>query len=90
MAYVLSPRASTAAKLILLSVVECAVTGITSIEWSSAPFESLALPTEQKTLIKALAEARMAAGSDFVFDDFVEGKGQGLIALLQYVAQLCS
>jgi hypothetical protein len=63
--------------------VECAVAGITSIDWSSAPFDSLALPAEQKNLVKALAEARMASGSDYVFDDVVEGKGQGLIALLQ-------
>jgi hypothetical protein len=65
--------------------VECAVAGVTRIKWSSAPFDSLALPAEQKNLLKALAEARMVAGSEYTFDDVVEGKGQGLIALLQYV-----
>ena len=68
-------------------LVECAVAGITSIKWSSAPFDSLALPPEQKELVKALAEARMATGSGYGFDDVVEGKGQGLIALLQWVTK---
>ena len=57
-------------------LVECAVASITSIKWSSAPFDSLALPPEQKELVKALAEARMATGSGYGFDDVVEGKGQ--------------
>jgi hypothetical protein len=67
--------------------VECAVAGVTNIKWSSAPFDSLALPIEQKSLLKALAEARIAAGSEYAFDDVVEGKGQGLIALLQCVIE---
>jgi hypothetical protein len=37
-------------------LVECVVAGITSIEWSSAPFDGLALPPEQKELVKALAQ----------------------------------
>jgi len=65
--------------------VECAVAGITDIKWSSLPFENLVLPAEQKNLIKALAQARVTADSEHAFDDFVEGKGQGLIVLLQYV-----
>jgi len=78
---------SRATKLIHRYIVECAVAGVTNIKWSSAPFDSLALPTEQKSLLKALAEARIAAGSEYAFDDVVEGKGQGLIALLQCVIE---
>lgn len=37
----------------------------------------------EKELVKALAEACMAAGSVYRFNDVVEGKGQGLTALLQ-------
>jgi hypothetical protein len=67
--------------------VECAVGSIADIKWSSLPFDNLILPPEQKNLIKAIAQARMIAGSEHAFDDVVEGKGQGLIALLQYVVQ---
>jgi hypothetical protein len=59
--------------------VECAVAGITSITWSSALFDGLALPPEQKDLGVAIAEARVVASSDNRFDDIVEGKGQGLL-----------
>lgn len=72
---------SKATKLIHKCIVECAVASVTNIKWSSALFDSLALPAEQKSL-KALAEAHIAEGSEYAFDDVVEGKDQGLIALL--------
>jgi hypothetical protein len=36
-----------------------------------------------KNILRALAESRNVE-TDKPFDDFVKGKGQGLIALLQY------
>jgi hypothetical protein len=69
--------------------VEFAVSGIEDIKWSSLPFNCLTIPDEQREAVLALAEARALAEADaelpgVPFDDFVEGKGQGLIVLLQY------
>ena len=68
--------------------MEFAVADITDIEWSSLPFDCLTISNEQKEVIMALAEARAKsdaeadAEADEEFDDFVEGKGQGLVVLL--------
>ncbi|KAF7503527.1 hypothetical protein GJ744_003639, partial [Endocarpon pusillum] len=62
--------------------LECAVTGITNINWAQEPFDGLALPPEQKDLIMAIAEARVAVKPDKEFDDIIEGKGQGVITVL--------
>jgi hypothetical protein len=69
--------------------VEFAVAGIEDIKWSSLPFNCLTIPDEQREAVLALAEARALVEADaespgVAFDDFVEGKGQGLIVLLQY------
>lgn len=47
---------------------------ISPIEWNKEAFEGLVLPADRKTLLLSLVEAH-----DAEFDDFVRGKGQGLV-----------
>ena len=41
------------------------------------------LPDKQKNIIQALVESQKIE-TDKPFDDFIKGKGQGLVILLQY------
>lgn len=52
---------------------------ISRIEWNTEMFQALELPLDRKTLLKSLVEAH-DSGSDF--DDFVPGKGRGLVISL--------
>jgi ATP-dependent Lon protease len=56
---------------------------ITEIQWQTDAFHNLVLPKEQKDLIKALVESHRGAAalehSEDQFDDFIVGKGRGLI-----------
>ncbi|KAF7344584.1 AAA family [Mycena sanguinolenta] len=49
------------------------------IEWSDEAFRSLVLGAKQKTLVHALVKSHKSHTE--TFDDFVEGKGKGLIGL---------
>ena len=42
------------------------------------------IPAEHKKILLALVEDHLSPSPDDEFDDFIEGKGQGLVALLQY------
>ena len=66
-----------------LNTVEFAVARIGDIIWDPSPFENLVLSDKQKNIIRALAESQKIE-TDKPFDDFVKGKGQGLVILLQY------
>ncbi|THH07479.1 hypothetical protein EW145_g3351 [Phellinidium pouzarii] len=57
--------------------LEFNVNHVTSIIWNEEPFMNLMLPQSEKKLVKSLVEAHNAEGSGF--DDFVEGKGRGLV-----------
>ncbi|XTI91278.1 hypothetical protein V2W45_1459734 [Cenococcum geophilum] len=59
--------------------VEFAVTDIEEIEWSSAPFDCLTLPDEQRETIMAVTETETSHDPGHEFDDFVDGKGRGVI-----------
>ncbi|KAI5812977.1 P-loop containing nucleoside triphosphate hydrolase protein [Pyronema omphalodes] len=48
--------------------------------WNSQAYSQLVLPAAQKTLIKALVETHVKGQSRF--DDFISGKGRGLVAIL--------
>ncbi|KAL8800740.1 MAG: hypothetical protein Q9182_004945 [Xanthomendoza sp. 2 TL-2023] len=65
-------------------ITEFVVDDITEIVWNPSSFDNLAILATKKKVITALAKAHMSRVSDDVIDDFVEGKGQGLITLLQY------
>ena len=66
-----------------MNIVEFAVAHIRDIVWDPSPFENLVLPDKQKNIIRALAESQKIE-ADKPFDDFIKGKGQGLVILLQY------
>ncbi|KAF2866291.1 P-loop containing nucleoside triphosphate hydrolase protein [Massariosphaeria phaeospora] len=51
------------------------------IPWSERAFESLVLDAEEKDLLLALVD-REDLNKDKPFDDFISGKGQGMIMLL--------
>ena len=53
------------------------------ISWNPLLFQRLAIPSKQKKLIQALAASHMSRDNRCPFDDFVAGKGHGLIMLLQ-------
>lgn len=55
------------------------VDNITEIEWKDNVFEKLVLPSSHKELVRVLVENHT---SKHQFDDFVEGKGKGLVAVL--------
>ena len=68
-------------------IAEFAVADIKDINWNPAAFAQLAIPTKHKEVIQALAEAHTSRETEHTFDDFVAGKGVGLIILLQYGLQ---
>lgn len=57
--------------------MEFNVESVTTFEWSNEPFENLVLPPAQKMLVKSLVEIHSKDSTGF--DDFVKGKGRGLI-----------
>lgn len=56
------------------------VDGISDIEWNEEAFESLVLPNNEKDLLLAFAEGQ--ANGNAKFDDFIQGKGKGIVMLL--------
>jgi hypothetical protein len=59
------------------------VANISDIDWSPR-LDCLALPAPKKDVIVSLAGSRLCPAESGPFDDFVSGKGRGLIILLQY------
>ncbi|RTE83351.1 hypothetical protein BHE90_002164 [Fusarium euwallaceae] len=60
---------------------EFTVSDITPITWNEKLLGNLVIPDEEKQLLLALV-AHTAKEEDGGFDDFIEGKGKGLILLL--------
>ncbi|KAJ4304700.1 hypothetical protein N0V90_000227 [Kalmusia sp. IMI 367209] len=56
------------------------IDNIKDIEWNEDAFKSLVAPQEQKDLILSFAESQVKSREDF--DDFIHGKGKGIIMLL--------
>lgn len=59
-------------------LVQFNVNNVNTFEWNDEPFENLVLPSATKSLIKALVEKHVSPRGPG-FDDFVHGKGQGLV-----------
>lgn len=57
--------------------MEFNVENISSFEWNDEPFENLVLAGDEKKLVQSLVETHDAG--DLGFDDFVHGKGKGLV-----------
>lgn len=62
------------------------VDSVTEIQWNNRAFENLVLPEDQKELILSFAESQIMYKAKF--DDFVSGKGKGIIMLLSGVSTL--
>ena len=59
--------------------MEFNVEKIRDIEWNTDAFNNLVLPHDHKYLLKSLVEAHH---KDIGFDDFIKGKGHGLVVNL--------
>ncbi|KAL9629107.1 MAG: hypothetical protein Q9164_007019, partial [Protoblastenia rupestris] len=55
----------------LVECAEFAVVDIVDISWNPAAFAQLAIPSKQKEVIQAHAEAHISRGSNYTFDSFV-------------------
>lgn len=62
--------------LMYTPAVEFNIEQVRPISWNDEAFRSLVLPPGRKTLLQSLVEAHNA---DLGFDDFVKGKGHGLV-----------
>ena len=58
--------------------MEFSIDHVESFEWNNAAFDHLVIPPAQKTVLKTLVESH-DAGASAKFDDFVAGKGLGLV-----------
>ena len=70
------PRELTVAALPF--TVEFIVERVEHFEWNDEAFEQLVIPAKHKQVLKTLVESH-SAGSSRKFDDFVTGKGHGLV-----------
>lgn len=71
----------------LIYTVEFVVDDIKAIIWNPSSFDNLAIPAAKKKVITTLAKVHISRASGDIIDNFVEGKSQGLITLLQYNIQ---
>lgn len=61
--------------------LEFSVSGVKDIEWNEGAFDSLVLPDNQKSIVKALVESHSFHAAENI-DDVIQGKGKGLVAVL--------
>ncbi|KAJ5080863.1 ATPase AAA-type core [Penicillium angulare] len=61
--------------------LEFTISGISDIEWDKDAFDSLVLPANQKSIVKALVESHTFHAAENI-DDVIQGKGKGLVAVL--------
>lgn len=64
-------------------LVEFPVSNIREIEWNEKAFDSLVLPDNQKSIVKALVESHTGKNiAASTIDDIIQGKGRGLVSVL--------
>ncbi|KAI2690275.1 hypothetical protein DTO012A7_4034 [Penicillium roqueforti] len=61
--------------------LEFTISGISDIGWDKEAFGSLVLPSNQKSIVKALVESHAFHAAQNI-DDVIQGKGKGLVAVL--------
>ena len=61
--------------------LEFTVSGVSDIVWNEGAFDSLVLPENQKSIVKALVSSHAFHPSRSI-DDIISGKGKGLVAVL--------
>ena len=59
-------------------LVEFVVDFVKEFEWNTEAYENLVIPAEQKSVLTTLVESH-SSGSASKLDDFVKGKGMGLV-----------
>jgi hypothetical protein len=59
--------------------VEFDVDKVSPVEWNDEAFKNLVLPTSRKNLLQSLVESHHRG---IGFDDFIKGKGHGLVVNL--------
>ncbi|KAJ5704382.1 hypothetical protein N7536_000071 [Penicillium majusculum] len=62
--------------------VEYAFSTLRDVDWSPESFDCLKLASETKSLLLSLAKTRLGLIPTVLFDDAIDGKGQGLHVLL--------
>jgi hypothetical protein len=62
--------------ILSFSSVEFSVEKIQDIEWNEDAFNNLVLPHDHKYLLQSLVQAHH---NEISFDDFIKGKGHGLV-----------
>ncbi|KAI1751998.1 P-loop containing nucleoside triphosphate hydrolase protein [Xylaria castorea] len=63
------------------SWVELKIDNVADIIWNQNAFKNLILPSRYKDLVLSFVESQLAHQQN-TFDDFIEGKGQGVVMLL--------
>lgn len=58
--------------------VELSVDQLTHFEWNTEAYKNLVIPAKQKSVLTTLVEAH-SSGPASKIDDFVKGKGMGLV-----------
>lgn len=61
--------------------LEFTISGVRDIDYNEAAFDSLVLPANQKSIVRALVESHKFHAAKTI-DDVVQGKGKGLVAVL--------
>ncbi|OJJ41872.1 hypothetical protein ASPWEDRAFT_48338 [Aspergillus wentii DTO 134E9] len=61
--------------------LEFSISGVSEIDWNEKAFDSLVLPDNQKSIVKALVESHTFRAAQNI-DDVIQGKGKGLVAVL--------
>ncbi|KAL4792850.1 hypothetical protein BDV19DRAFT_245785 [Aspergillus venezuelensis] len=61
--------------------LEFSISGVSDIDWNEDAFDSLVLPGNQKSIVKALVESHTFCAAQNI-DDVIQGKGRGLVAVL--------
>ena len=61
--------------------LEFTISGIHDITWNEKAFDSLVLPPNQKSIVRALVESHKFSAHKAI-DDVVQGKGKGLVSVL--------
>ncbi|KAK8159451.1 putative AAA family ATPase [Phyllosticta citrichinensis] len=61
--------------------LEFSIAGVRDIEWNEGAFESLVLPPNNKSIVKALVSSHKFHAAETI-DDVVQGKGKGLVFVL--------
>ncbi|KAF8245455.1 hypothetical protein K440DRAFT_555778 [Wilcoxina mikolae CBS 423.85] len=62
--------------------LEFPVATVEDITWNDNAFDTLVLPEEQKAIVRALVESHSGSTTPKTIDDFITGKGRGLVCVL--------